>query len=409
MHEQIKVHVVKYASSANLLMRYRDPILGKQIARTTGTTKRREAERSAAKWEAELREGRYRKRSRMSWEEFVECYEADGTGGLKPSTVNGYMDSLAAFGRICRPSSVADLTTARITGFARELRKPYKRKHTRRGETEPQTVTRSEASVSRHLRHLKLISRWANRQGYLTTVPTFDMPKRSSGARRMKGRPITTEEFERMLAATESIVGSLAADSWKLLLRGLWASGLRLGEAMALRWDNQPECVTVRLDGCKSVLAFDADSQKSGKVELAPLAPEAVELLEPMQRKRGYVFHPQRRDGEPMARHTLKVSKIICRIGKAANVQVNSVTGKSASAHDLRRAFGYRWSRRIMPAVLKELMRHASIETTMTFYVGQNAETTAEELWAGSGKVLGKVAPEAIPAPAMTHQKQLEN
>lgn len=34
-----------------------------------------------------------------------------------------------------------------------------------------------------------------------------------------------------------------------------------------------------------------------------------------------------------------------------------------------------------MPAVLKELMRHASIETTLRFYVGQNAEATADELW----------------------------
>jgi hypothetical protein len=26
-------------------------------------------------------------------------------------------------------------------------------------------------------------------------------------------------------------------------------------------------------------------------------------------------------------------------------------------------------------------MRHASIETTLRFYVGQNAEATADELW----------------------------
>jgi integrase len=34
-----------------------------------------------------------------------------------------------------------------------------------------------------------------------------------------------------------------------------------------------------------------------------------------------------------------------------------------------------------MPAVLKELMRHSSIDTTMKYYVGQNAEATADELW----------------------------
>jgi hypothetical protein len=34
-----------------------------------------------------------------------------------------------------------------------------------------------------------------------------------------------------------------------------------------------------------------------------------------------------------------------------------------------------------MPALLKELMRHANIETTLVFYVGQNAKATADELW----------------------------
>ncbi|MCH2594825.1 MAG: hypothetical protein MKZ95_03270 [Pirellulales bacterium] len=34
-------------------------------------------------------------------------------------------------------------------------------------------------------------------------------------------------------------------------------------------------------------------------------------------------------------------------------------------------------------------MRHASIETTLTYYVGENAESTAEELWAALGDKLG--------------------
>ena len=38
-----------------------------------------------------------------------------------------------------------------------------------------------------------------------------------------------------------------------------------------------------------------------------------------------------------------------------------------------------------MPPRPKELMRHSSIETTMTYYVGQNAETTAGELWDALG------------------------
>ena len=54
---------------------------------------------------------------------------------------------------------------------------------------------------------------------------------------------------------------------------------------------------------------------------------------------------------------------------------------KTASAHDLRRAFGERWAARLMPAQLMELMRHESIDTTLSYYVGRNAERTAAILW----------------------------
>jgi hypothetical protein len=35
-----------------------------------------------------------------------------------------------------------------------------------------------------------------------------------------------------------------------------------------------------------------------------------------------------------------------------------------------------------MPAQLMELMRHESIDTTLSYYVGRNAERTAAILWA---------------------------
>lgn len=75
------------------------------------------------------------------------------------------------------------------------------------------------------------------------------------------------------------------------------------------------------------------------------------------------------------------VSKIITQIGKKACVVVNKEQDKYASAHDLRRAFGTRWAGRVQPATLRELMRHASIETTLKFYVGQRGDAIAKELW----------------------------
>jgi len=77
-------------------------------------------------------------------------------------------------------------------------------------------------------------------------------------------------------------------------------------------------------------------------------------------------------------------SRTISNIGNATGVKVSEKSNgkiKFASAHDLRRAFGFRWAMRIMPAVLQQLMRHESIQTTMTYYVGRNAEATAEVVW----------------------------
>ena len=64
--------------------------------------------------------------------------------------------------------------------------------------------------------------------------------------------------------------------------------------------------------------------------------------------------------------------------GKPVTVTVK----KFATAHDLRRAFGTRWAKKVMPAVLQRLMRHQSIGTTMKFYVGIEADDVAADLWA---------------------------
>ena len=129
------------------------------------------------------------------------------------------------------------------------------------------------------------------------------------------------------------------------------------------------------------------------------MAPEFCRLLArvPADKRRGKVFFlPPNKAGNPL--RPGDVSEVICAIGERAGVNVRSKvkskvdpeTGerksveltKFASAHDLRRSFGERWSERVFPKILKELMRHTLIETTMRFYVGQNAQRTADAAWA---------------------------
>ena len=53
---EIKVTVVKLPDRDNLMLRYIDPMTGKQKHKSAGTTNRKEAAKAAGKWEAELRE-----------------------------------------------------------------------------------------------------------------------------------------------------------------------------------------------------------------------------------------------------------------------------------------------------------------------------------------------------------------
>jgi len=78
----IRVYVVKYPDRKNLVMRYRDPLTEKHVQRSARTSKQKEAERKAAKWESELQDGRYHKPSRTTWEEFREKYELEIVTGL---------------------------------------------------------------------------------------------------------------------------------------------------------------------------------------------------------------------------------------------------------------------------------------------------------------------------------------
>ncbi len=101
-----------------------------------------------------------------------------------------------------------------------------------------------------------------------------------------------------------------------------------------------------------------------------------------------------------------RVRRIVAQIGTKAGVIVDEKTGKPATAHDYRRAFGTRWAKRVMPVTLKALMRHRDISTTLQFYVDQNAEDVAADLWVAykkvqAGNTLGNTSPDNAVLPGV--------
>ncbi|MFM8496616.1 MAG: hypothetical protein ACKOEM_14025, partial [Planctomycetia bacterium] len=187
------------------------------------------------------------------------------------------------------------------------------------------------------------------------------------------GRPITGEEFDRMLEATAAVVGNDSAPGWRRYLTGLWTSGLRLADSLDLSWDPQGRLVPVFPEQGRPMLRGPAELDKRLTGRVQPMAPEFALLLAetPPQERTGPVFPlsgTRIKGRRPKTRH---VSDIISAIGKKAGVvvYVNPTDQKRviyASAHDLRRAFGERWAARVMPKHAQELMGWGTspIETT---------------------------------------------
>jgi integrase len=174
-------------------------------------------------------------------------------------------------------------------------------------------------------------------------------------------------------------VGGERWRSWVRLLRGLWLSGLRLGEAVLLRWErgNWPHVIVAdKLGWLMIPAAFD----KSHRDRTIPLPPDFDAWLRrtPPVDRIGVVFQPLGERGEPVA--FFRVSQVISRIGKAAKIVTDPASGRTATAHDLRRSFAQRWAGRLTPADLQRLMRHSSITTTLGYYTDQDSEGLAKRM-----------------------------
>ncbi len=364
MVDRIKVQLLKRRGRKYYEAEFRDPRTGQRNRVSLKTVSKREAEREAGRIEAELREGQWRATRKTKWKDFRTKYETEGMFDLAPASVKAFQEAARKLESLLRPSTLQSVTEDSLNSFTTLCLAEGLSKHT----------------VARHLRHLKAALRWAVGQKLMLDCPSIRMPKGTSSGK-AKGRAVTTEEFERMLSNVGKVVAEDQVESWKFLLKGLWWSGLRLGEALKLSWDN-PKDLMIDLTAKRPFLRIQGTAEKGKKDRILPLAPEAAELLQtvPEDEREGLVFKVkwQRNHRKPARVDT--VSPIISSFGRKAGVKV--AEKKTASAHDLRRSFGLRWADRVKPHVLQQLMRHASITTTLTFYVQSDADDMAETVWA---------------------------
>jgi len=400
MADEINVIVVK-RKGLNLYLRYIDPVDGKRREKNSGTTSMRAAQRAAGEWQAELNAGGASSPEFLRWEQFREDFRENYLKHYSDSYATNVDGSLNIVEELMSPDTLTRITEKWLARF-----------HSLAKKRDVSAYT-----VRKYFQHLQTALKWAKEQGLIKSVPVFPKQTKQTqrGAKLMKGRPITGEEFERMLATVEKSLAAVpssapsaiakrkktapkkrqsrtwspvmvkaAAESLRHLLRGLWLSGLRLGEALSLTWDQWADGIRVNVDEDQDVcLMIDGGNQKNRQALTYPVVDDFAEFLlaVPEDKREGFVFNAIAVSGK-VSRRVDTVSTWIVDIGKAAKVKVDEKDGseKFASAHDIRRAFGTRWAKIVPASLLQQLMRHSSIETTMSFYVNITAKDTMSEI-----------------------------
>jgi len=350
MKKMWTVITVDYGRSS-LILRARHSATGKVKSRNASSNKRREANREAAAWEAELNARGHIDAPRLA--EAVELFMARYAASRRKGTQQKFRAVFGVFVQTIGNPRLSDIDERLLAEFCAKYG---------RGVT--------VSTLCSALRHIRVLLRWANRNRLLPVLPHIEMPR---SAQKAKGRALTTEEVERVLMAVPKVRPRDSAP-WRLLISGLWASGLRISEALSLQWGEGAVAI-VGMETGRPKIRIQAEAQKGGKLTESPCTPEFTELLVsiPETERRGRVFKVpvQRREG---------ASGVVSKCCKAAGVK--------GTCHDFRRGFATKWARRLPAQALQRLMRHSAISTTLDYYaVGDIGVEDA--IWEGIGNKIG--------------------
>ncbi|MCH2204181.1 MAG: site-specific integrase [Fuerstiella sp.] len=365
---QVNVIVVDRGRKS-LYLRYTDPVTEKRVEKSAKTSSRRQAQKLAGQWQQEIEAGISKPNTKLTWDEFRQAYEDLHASGLAKETRDKIQSVLNSFERSVKARRLASITGEHVAQWQRSMR----------------TAGCSEHTIASYSAHLKAAFNWTQTIYTGLNLPPVSKPQRAFTGDAMKGRPITTEEFERMIGQIkEPYMREVQHAGWKHLLIGLWWSGLRLEESTNLYWDRLDR-ISIDLSSGRPLLRIPAAMEKGNKDRLYPVATEFAEMIlaVPESERTGPFFTVRTKTGKPYSRSRHAIGKIISELGRRAGIITNvNAQGKelTASAHDLRRSFGERWSRRVEAQWLQKMMRHSSIQTTLRYYTSRNADEAAAHI-----------------------------
>lgn len=373
--DETKWKLIQRSGRPHFVVRYQLPGSTRWREVSTGKTRRREAETKA---KAIIRQAeRDGDRDIHGWAEFRIRYESEHLSGKAAKTLQAFQTASNRLEELCPVEFIGDFTEETFVRFAAKLRKEGK----------------SESTIQAYRDHLLAALKFAATVKLIAEAPKPPKLTRTRRGTKSRGRPLQREEAERIAMQLPGVVGADYAPRWAWNLEALWRSGMRLGETFALHWEPGPGRQHIDdIASSRPRIVIPAETEKAHRDRVVPIAPDFVALLRavPEKQRRGPIFRWTLSRGDSVS--VKSVGKRLSKCGEKAGVIVGTDDAgnpQHATAHDWRRSFGARWAPKVMPIVLKELMRHASIETTMSYYVHSNSDRTAEALWSVQDADLG--------------------
>lgn len=294
----------------------RDPGTGKQIQRSVYAPTQKEARQKLAQAVAEIDSGTYQAPSKMTVGQWLDIWQRDYLGGVKPFTVQDYEKNVRlylkpAFGAI----KLESLNAHTVQKFINDMGKP-------RGDKpplSPKTVRNAHGVLHKALQQ-------AVKVGYIRFNPAdaCELP-------RMERKEISPLDSEAMAAFMRAIEGH----QFEAVYLTMLFTGMRRGETFGLLWDSVDLGKgTIRIERQLQNIPgksgeFRLISTKNGKGRTITAAPFVVEMLRkhkaqqlrdrlkagPLWQEHGYVFCNE--VGEHLSPSTVyhNYKKIVASIG----------------------------------------------------------------------------------------------
>ena len=197
------------------------------------------------------------------------------------------------------------------------------------------------------------------------------------------------EQEERLpmnLVEQKKFINLITGGKYEYIFRFVLQTGLRVGEALALRWSDIDYenniltiCRSLNEDKSKKEWIFEKTKSKAGERNV-PLTKEARRILSLVkEQQKGYAVNIvygdlvfRNPDGKCIIRHRLSARlNYICKLNGMRTI----------SMHILRHTFATRCIEAGMnPKALQSIMGHETISTTLDLYVKANDDYKIEEI-----------------------------